>query len=262
MSGFLHRVLTRHDATLAPLRRRRPSLFEARETAPTHMPEALPGVVPAPRGQTQGVHTREIHHHDAAPAPSPPPLRTERLHTVSERVVPLPQAPSPAPSLPTPPTLRAPAREALASPTRAIARNIAPDASSATQAPRRERGVPHGTAAPASRDVAREDIEAAAPPRARSAPDAPAAPRQASALPLPPRLPQAQRATAPVAHPARRASLPAPAETPVQVSIGSVEIRAQAPASPAPTPRTRAAAASAPRPSLDAYLRERHGGPR
>lgn len=261
MSGFLHRVLTRHDNTLAPLRRRRPSLFEAREAAPVQMPEMPRGEVPSPRGQAQVVHTREIHHHEVAPSSAPMPV--VHRQTGVERPLPAPAAPTPgaSPPLPMPPTLRAMPREGLASAARVIARDTAPTSVVPAAVPRRPHDVPREASTRTTRETQRDGTASTTAHAPRPTSEGLAAAPQASALPLPPRLPQAQRVAAPVAHPARRAALPAPADTPVQVSIGSVEIRAHAPATNAPATRIRPAAAP-PLPSLDAYLRDRHGGPR
>jgi len=263
MSGFLQRLVERtHGAAQAPLRRRRPSLFEGREAAP---PAALDDAVPAPPAPVSPdsaprlVHTREIHHHDVVAEP------VARRATRGERVAipaPKPVAPQTSLLLPTPPALRplpvAPPQTSAPMP------RMSPQAGTAPVA-RRARPQPEPTlpavATPRKR-IAPEASDAPTPRRTRPAPTTTAGTAtSAQTLPLPPRLAVSQRAAAPVAHPARRAGLPAPAASPVQVSIGSVEIRAQ-PTAPAPE-RARPRSAQSPQvPSLDAYLRERHGGPR
>ncbi|HVJ37775.1 MAG TPA: hypothetical protein VM687_08225 [Stenotrophomonas sp.] len=268
MSGFLQRLLERtHGSAQAPLRRRRPSLFEGRQAAPPLVsatdagPAASVPVPISPDSTPRGVHTREIHHRQAM---AEPVARRARRDPTAATPAPTPVAAEMA-LLPTPPALRplsmaAPPPAIAATPSANAQAPLAPMARRARANSDTEPVQPAGTAP--RRRMAPEAIDVPAPRRTRPA----AAPRadadaQPQRLPLPPRLAVSQRAAAPVAHPARRAALPAPATAPVQVSIGSVEIRAQA---TAPTPeRARPRPSSSSQvPSLDAYLRQRHGGPR
>ncbi|HEY0335392.1 MAG TPA: hypothetical protein VGC74_17095 [Stenotrophomonas sp.] len=265
MSGFLQRLVQRTHDPVAPLRRRRPSLFETKEapSAPATLSESMDLHAPAApaREVHRQFHTREVRVADgesvarAAPRsevapmgesaspraratanalPTPPALRAAPTPTEALRVLPKIAALAPTPD----PSIVAPARRN---------RPALDDATPAPRALRREAATPSADEPMHRRQVAsrHDDPKVPHPP----------------ALPLPPRLPNRQRAAEPIAHPARRAALPPAAETSVQVSIGSVEIRAQAPAK---TPeKARARAPIAPTgPSLEAYLHQRHGGPR
>lgn len=266
MSGFLQRLVERAQGSAhATLRRRRPSVFEAREAVPSPPMafDAGPAApMPTPPGGSEAhvVHRHDIHHHDRADAPVA--LRVPRTESPT---TPAPKGAHPTQHpLPAPPSLRP-----LPASSAARHNNVATVAASdqtpmpTVRRPRREAeataSAPPATRARPAEAVDPTPLRRARPASTQSAPSVLPAP----ALPLPPRLPATQRAATPVAHPARRAALPAAAETPVQVTIGSIEIRAHAPApGPAQQRPTSRPAASAAVPSLDAYLRQRHGGPR
>ncbi|MDR6673186.1 hypothetical protein [Xanthomonas sp. 1678] len=264
MSGFLQRLVERVQGPAhAALRRRRPSVFEAREAAPSSpmaFDAGLPAPVPTPPGGGEAyvVHRHDIHHHDRPDAPVA--LRAPRAES--------PTTPAPKGAHPTQPTLPAPPSLRPLPASSAARHNVVTVAASdqtpvpTVRRPRRETedtapapSAPH--AQPAAEAVDPTPLRRARPAPTQSAPPVPEVPT----LPLPPRLPATQRVAAPVAHPARRAALPAATETSVQVTIGSVEIRAHAPAPASQRPSSRPAA-SATAPSLEAYLRQRHGGPR
>lgn len=266
MSGFLQRLLERVQGPAdTALRRRRASVFEAREpTPPSPMAFDAAGAPPAPMPPARTVHavvhSHEIRYHDRADAQRP--LRAQRGEGLTAQAS---NVASPAQNaLPAPPSLS----PLPVSPTAAAAqRNVAAIAASADAAipsvRRRERVADSPVTEPhaSRRQQAAEAVQPALLRRARPAPaEAAPSPPPVPALPLPPRLSATQRAATPVAHPARRAALPAAAEAPVHVTIGSVEIRAHTPAA-APQRPTSRPVASAAVPSLDAYLRRRHGGP-
>jgi hypothetical protein len=263
MSGLLQRLVERVQGPVdTALRRRRPSVFETREAVPASlMASNVMGVPPAPMPPTRTVgevvHSHEIRYHDRADA-----LRPLRAHRREGLTVQVSKAAPPVHSvLPAPPSLRPlPASPVAAAPRR----NVAASADGATPSlwrPQRVADSPVMGPHASRRQQAAEAVEPTLLRRPRPAPTEPTPlPPPVPALPLPPRLPATQLAATPVAHPARRAALPAAAETPVYVTIGSVEIRAHAPAA-APQRPTSRPVASAAVPSLDAYLRQRHGGP-
>lgn len=269
MSGFLQRLVERVQGPAhAALRRRRPSVFEAREAAPTlpmvlDAERASPAPTPAGGGERVLVHSHDIHHLD----------RTDTPVTLRARRAERPARPASAgtqplqAALPAPPSLH-PVPVSSAAP--AMRRGMAAVVASVEAPPlsvRRPRRAAETTAPAPPAPRMQQTAEAAEPAPLRRARPAAAAsspsPPSVPALPLPPRLPATRRAAAPVAHPARRAALPAAAETPVHVTIGSVEIRANPPGpGPAPQRPPSRPVAGAVVPSLDAYLRQRHGGPR
>lgn len=267
MTGFLRGLVDRvQGQAQATLRRRRPSVFEARGAVASPLMaldagEVVPASTPPGARTDYIVHRHDIHHYDRAEGKSAP-----RAHAAGKPVTPVPAgAPAPQLALPTPPSLRPPS---IVTGAAAIRHAVAPvplAAHDPTPPVRRQRRMA-GLAEPAPSAPHGRPVAGAPelPPlrRVRPAPTAISpTPPPSAALPLPPRLPPTQRAAAPVAHPARRAALPAPAVAPVHVTIGSVEIRANAPA-PAPQRPPSRPVAGAAAPSLDAYLRQRHGGPR
>lgn len=267
MTGFLRGLVDRvQGQAQATLRRRRPSVFEARGAVASPLMaldagEVVPASTPPGARTDYIVHRHDIHHYDRAEGKVAP-----RAHGDGKPATPVPAGvPAPQLSLPTPPSLRPPSIETGAAAIRHAVAPVALETHDPTPPMRRLRRMA-GPAEPArSAAHVRQVAGAPEPPplrRARPAPKGPSpAPSPAASLPLPPRLPPTQRAAAPVAHPARRAALPAPAVAPVHVTIGSVEIRANAPA-PAPQRPPSRPVAGAAVPSLDAYLRQRHGGPR
>lgn len=266
MTGFLRGLVDRvQGQAQATLRRRRPSVFEARGAVASPLMaldagEVVPALTPPGARTDHIVHRHDIHHYDRAEGKAAP-----RAHAAGKPATPVRAgAPAPQLALPTPPSLRPPSIVTGAAAIRRAVAPVALETDDPTPPVRRQRRMV-GPAEPVrSVSHVRQVAGAPEPPplrRARPAPTQPSPAPSPAALPLPPRLPPTQRAAAPVAHPARRAALPAPAVTPVHVTIGSVEIRANAPA-PAPQRPPSRPVAGAAVPSLDAYLRQRHGGPR
>ncbi|WP_421566987.1 hypothetical protein [Stenotrophomonas sp. PD6] len=267
MSGLLQRLVDRVQGPAdTALRRRRPSVFETRDSVPSSLMAfdavgAPPLPVPPARSEGGIVHSHEIRYHPRADAQ--PASRAQSAEGVTTQ--PTTAAHPTQTALPAPPSLR----PLPAPPTAAEARRnvpaVAPSAvapNPSVQRPQRRPDSPVLERHAPRRQPAAEPVDPTPLRRARPMPTEPApSPPPVPALPLPPRLPATQRAATPVAHPARRAALPAATDTPVHVTIGSVEIRAHAPAPAPQRPASRTASGTAV-PSLDAYLRQRHGGPR